>query len=96
MIEIYSKSHTDDEFHVLEVSEPVRIILDKAADGFIIRSSGDVLFGWDYEDAQDFTKENAMLLTVMDNIKDFKRITFTHLYLMPKDKPIRVYVCIQK
>lgn len=98
MKDIYEKSHTDDEFHVLAISEPTRIILSKAVDGFIIRTDGDLLFGWDYATPEEFTRDNAMFLSLMDNIKDFKKVTFTHLYLMPKEegKTLNVYVCIQK
>lgn len=99
MRDIISKSHTDDEFHVIDLSEPTRIIMDKAVEGFIISSpDGDVFFGWDYGDPSEFTPENSLLLKPFDNMKDFKKVTFTHLYVMPKEKgkTIRIYLCIQK
>lgn len=97
MKDIKSKSHTNDEFHVIYLTEPTRLVLDKASESFIISSPEDeIFFGWDYDNPDDFTKDNAMLLKPFDNIKDFKKITFTHLYLRPKNKSCRVYVCIQK
>lgn len=97
--EIFSKSHTDDEFHVLDITGPTRLIFDKLQDGFIISSpTEEILFGWDYSSPEEFTKDNAMLLKPFDNMKDFKKITFTHLYLMPKDdgKMAQVYICAIK
>jgi len=94
---IESKSHTDDEFHVIRLTEPTRLVFDKAVEGFIISTPDEeILFGWDYQNSDKFTKDNAMLLKPFDNMKDFKKITFTHLYLMPKEKPCTVYVTITK
>jgi hypothetical protein len=97
MRDIVSKSYTDDEFHVLTLTQPVRIVLGKMAEGFIISSpEKEIYFGWDYGDPSEFTPENAMLLKPFDNMKDFKKITFTHLYLMPREQAAKVYICIQK
>lgn len=99
MKEIRSKSHTNDEFHVIDLSEPTRLVFEKMVEGFIISApDGEILFGWDYDSPEDFTIDNAMLLKPFDNMKEFKKITYTHLYFMPKEKGkiIKVYVCIQK
>lgn len=100
MREVYSKSHTDDEFHVIDLDGPTRLMFDKMIDGFIISSpDGEILFGWDYGSPDEFKSDNAMLLKPFDNMKDFKKVNLTHLYLMPlvrQSVPLKVYICVTK
>lgn len=97
--DIPGKSNDGDEFHVIDVSGPTRLVFIKAIEDIIINTpDGDLLIGWDYASPEDFTPDNCMLITAKDNMKEIAKERCTHFYMMPKDeeKTIRVYVTVQK
>lgn len=100
MITINGKSNTDDEFHVIDLTDdPVKIVFQKQVEDIIISSpDGDILIGWDYTDESEFTPNNCMLLREGDKMKEIPKEHCTHFYLMAKEKGVslRVYVCAQK
>lgn len=97
--DVFGKSNTDDEFHVLDIDGPTRIIFQKQVEDIIIRTpDGDILIGWDYESPEEFTEMNSMLMTPSDNMKEITKERCTHFYVMPKEKgkTLRVYITVQK
>jgi hypothetical protein len=99
MKQIFGKSNTDDEFHVIDLSEPVKIVFQKQVEDIIVSSpDGDILIGWDYAQESDFTPDNCMLLREGDKMKEITKERCTHFYMMPKEsgKTLKVYLCAQK
>lgn len=99
MTDIFGKSIDGDEFHVLDISGPTRLIFKKQVEDIIINTpDGDLLIGWDYATPEDFTKDNCMLITPRDNMKEIAKERCTHFYMMPKKdgETLKVYVTIQK
>lgn len=99
MIDVPGKSIDGDEFHVLNISGPTRLVFKKQIEDIIINTpDGDLLIGWDYPTPEDFTSDNCMLIRSMDNMKEIAKERCTHFYMMPKEvgKTLKVYVTIQK
>ena len=99
MRDIQGKSSIDDEFHVLDIDGPTRIIFKKQIEDIIITSpDGDLFIGWDYADPADFTPDNCLLLKATDNLKEISKERCTHFYMMPREKgkTLRCYVTVQK
>lgn len=99
MRDIAGKSNTGDEFHVIDLDGPVRIVFQKQIEDIIINTpDGDLFIGWDYDKPEDFTPDNCMLITAGDKMKEIAKERCTHFYMMPKEKGklLRVYVTVQK
>ena len=97
--DVLGKSNDSDEFHVLDIDGPTRIIFKKQVEDIIISSpDGDLFIGWDYADPSDFTETNCLLLKAVDNLKEISKERCTHFYMMPREKKklLRVYVTVQK
>jgi hypothetical protein len=96
--DIVGKSLTDDEFHVIDLDGPVRIIFQKQVEDIIINCKGDLLIGWDYASPADFTSDNAMLYQAGDKMKEITKERCTHFYLMPlkEGEKLRAYLVAQK
>lgn len=97
--DIQGKSSTSDEFHVIDLDGPTRLIFQKQIEDIIISSpDGDIFIGWDYDKPEDFTPDNCMLLQAADKMKEISKERCTHFYMMPKEqgKTIKVYVTVQK
>ena len=87
-----------DEFHVIDIDGPTRIIFQKQVEDIILNCKGDLLFGWDYADPSEFNEYNAMLYQAGDKLKELTKDRCTHFYLMPlkKGERLRVYICAQR
>lgn len=88
-----------DEFHVLDIDGPTRIVFQKQVEDIIINcKDGDLLFGWDYTDPSEFTEMNSMLYQSGDKMKEITKDRCTHFYMMPleKGKTLRVYIVAQR
>lgn len=99
MRDVQGKSQDSDEFHVLDIDGPTRLIFRKQVEDIIINTpDGDLFIGWDYEKPEDFTPDNCMLITAKDNMKEITKERCTHFYMMPREKgkTLKVYITVQK
>lgn len=99
MRDYYAKNVESDEFVVIDIDGPTRIIWPKQIEDMLVSSpDGDVLIGWDYSDPSEFRPDNALLLKAVDNLKGFTKDRCTHFYLMPKEegKTLKVYIVGQR
>ena len=86
------------EYFVVELSEPTKIQFSNQVEDVLLSSPDiDILFGFDYEKDEDFTKDNAMLLKPYDNLKELNKERCTSLYLMPRnDEKGMVFISIER
>lgn len=99
MRDVLGKNVESDEFFVVDIDGPTRIVFPKQIEDILITTpDGDIFVGWDYGDPSEFSPLNALLLKATDNLKGFSKGRCTHLYMMPRQegKTLRVYVVGQR